>query len=246
MITDKINTAEISGRVYRPVEDTNAVVMLTQPKRDKPKEPRFLPDCRPRNTVTIRKHTPLPNIEQVIEFVPARSLCSKIDLTDRYYHIRIDSDSEKHTTLLRHMGHYRSNVIPEGDCNASVTMVRAMNVIFRDMIYKDLINYIDNIIISSRNYKQHVEALPKVLQRLQDQQFWLKASKCEFFPKGLDILGHMLTPDGLSTDPLKVQKILDFPEPRVKGQLLAFIVIVNSLSKFLPNVASTAAILSHL
>ena len=57
------------------------------------------------------------------------------------------------------------------DCKAHATMVRAMNETFRDIIYKDLIIYIDVIIFSSRNYKQHVEALRKVLQCLQDKQF---------------------------------------------------------------------------
>ena len=134
----------------------------------------------------------------------------------------------------------------QGDCNAPATMVRAMNEIFRDMIYKDLMIYIDDIIISSTNYKQHVEALRQVPQRLQDQQFWVKESKCQFFTKRLDILGHILTPERLSADPLKVQKMFDNPEPRDKRQLQAFIGIVHYLSKFLPNLANTAAILTDL
>ena len=70
-ITDKINSEENSGREYRAEEDTNTVVMFTQPKRDGRKEPRFLLDCRPRNPVTIRNHTPLSNIEETIQFVAA-------------------------------------------------------------------------------------------------------------------------------------------------------------------------------
>ena len=85
------------------------------------------------------------------------------DLSDRYHNIRIDPDSEKHTTFLCHMGHYRSRVMQQGDCNAPPTMVRAMNEIFRDMIFKDLIIYIDDIIISSATYKEHVEALRRAL-----------------------------------------------------------------------------------
>ena len=102
-----------------------------------------------------------------------------------------------------------------------------MNEIFRDMIYKNLINYIDDIMILSKNYKQHVETLREVLQGLQDQQFWLKESQCQFFTKRLDILGHILPPQGLTADPLKLQKIFDFPEPRDKRQFQEFIAIVN-------------------
>ena len=111
--------------------------MFTQPKPDKPTEHRFLLDCRPRNAVTIRRHTPLPNMEEAIEFVAARPWWSKIDLTDAYHNIRIDPDSERHTTFLCHMGHYRSRVMQQGDCNAPATMVRAMNEIIADMIFKE-------------------------------------------------------------------------------------------------------------
>ena len=63
-----------------------------------------------------------------------------------------------------------------------------MSEIHRDMIYKDFKIYIDDSMISSRTYKQHVQALQTVLHRLQDQQFSLKASKCQFFNQRLDIL----------------------------------------------------------
>lgn len=133
-----------------------------------------------------------------------------------------------------------------GDCNTPARMVGAMNDIFWDMIYKDLIIYIDDIIISSKNYKQDVEALRKILQHLQDQQFWLKENKCQFITKGWEILGHILTTEGVSADALKIQKIFDYSEPGDKRQLQAFIGIVNYLSNFWPNVASTDTFLTDL
>ena len=111
-ITDTINSEGISGRVSRAEDDTNAVVMFTQPKRDRPKEPRFLLDCKPRKAVTLRNHTPLHNIDEAIEFIAGRPLWSKIDLTDGYHNIRIDPESEKHTNFLCHMGHYYNGISP--------------------------------------------------------------------------------------------------------------------------------------
>ena len=72
-----------------------------------------------------------------------------------------------------------------------------MYEIFKDMVFQDLVIYMDDIIIFSDTYDKHVATLHKVLQRLLDEKFWLKASKCLFFTKHLDILGHILTPDGL-------------------------------------------------
>ena len=148
-----------------------------------------------------------------MELVAARKYCSKIGLADEYYNIRIEEDSEQHSTFLTHMGYYRSRIMQQGDRNASATMVRAMYEIFKDMVFTDLVIYIDDIIIYSDTYDEHVAILRKVLQRLLDEKFWLKASKCQFFTKRLDILGHILTPDGLHMDLKKRKKVLDFKVP---------------------------------
>ena len=162
--------------------------MHTQLKPDRPQHHRFLLDCRPRDVVTIRNPTPLPNIAEAIEFVTATPLCSRIDLTDGYYNIRMDSHLGTHTTCLCYMRHCRCGIMQQGDCNAPAPMVRAMHEIFIDLMCQDLIIYIYDIIISGRNYKQHVEALRKVLQCLQDQQFWLQQSKCQFLTKRFNML----------------------------------------------------------
>ena len=81
-IRDRINSGEISRRVYRAEEDTDAGVMFTQPTRDRPEEHKFLLDWPLQNTVTIRNYTPLPNIGDGIDSLALRPLCSKIDLTD--------------------------------------------------------------------------------------------------------------------------------------------------------------------
>ena len=123
-MTDKINSEEISARVSTAGEDTDAVVMFTQPNRDRPKEHKFLPDHRQSNAITIQTHIPLPNSEDPIDFITARLLCSNIDLTDGNYNIRIDAVSEKHTTCLCDLGHYRSRIMQQGDRNAVMECLR--------------------------------------------------------------------------------------------------------------------------
>lgn len=147
--------------------------MFTQVKRDRPKEPRFLPDCRLWNTVRIRNNRPLSNIEEAIEFIAARPWWGMIDLTDAGHKIPIDSKSEDKTTCLCYMVHNGSQVMQQGDFNAPPPLVRSMNVIFEYMMCKDLIIYVDNITILSATNTEHVEALPRGLQCLQDQQVCL-------------------------------------------------------------------------
>ena len=120
-----------------------------------------------------------------MQSVADRPWRSKIHLIHGYYMIRIDPGSDNHSTFLRYMGLYRSRVRQQGDCKTLATIVRAMNDIVHDIRFQDLIIYIDAIIISSTTYKEHVEAVQRVLQALQHQQFWLKQSKCQFCNKRL-------------------------------------------------------------
>jgi len=101
---------------------------------------------------------------ELIELVAHQKYWSKIELADGYHNIRIVEDLEQYTTLLTYMGYYRSGICQEGNRNAPATMVQAMYKIFRDMVFKVLIIYIDNIIIFSDNCDEHVATLHKVLQ----------------------------------------------------------------------------------
>ena len=84
-----------------------------------------------------------------MELVAAQKYWSQIDLADGYHNIRIEEDSEQHSTFLTQMGYFRSRIMQQGDCNAPATMVRDIYEIFKDMGFKDLIIYLDDIIIFS-------------------------------------------------------------------------------------------------
>jgi len=146
-LTRQLTEEEASGRIYRAEHDTNAVVLFVQAKRDDPTKPRRILDAGDRNEAVDPNHTPLPSIEELMELVAARKYCSKIDLADGYYNIRIEEDSEQHSTFLTHMRYYRSRIMQQGDRNAPATMVRAMYEIFKEMVFKDLVIYSNDIII---------------------------------------------------------------------------------------------------
>ena len=182
-ITEKINEELASGRIYRADDDTNAVVMFTQPKHDDPSKPRFLLQAQPRNMWVEPNHTPMPDIKLILEEVGTCDFVSVADLKDGFHNIRMDENSEQHTIFICYMGQFRSRVMQQGDRNAPATMVRAINDIFKDMLYNGRAIYIDDLIIYTKTYKEHVALLRKVLQCLVDNKFWRKESKCQFFTK---------------------------------------------------------------
>jgi len=143
-----------------------------QAKYDDPSKPWRILDARDWNEAVDSNPTPIPSIEELMELVAAWKSWSEIDLADVYHNLRIEKDSEKHSTFLTHMGYYRSRIRQQGDRNAAATIVRAMYEIFKDMVFKDLVIYIDDIIIFSDTYEEHVATVRKVLQRLLHEKFW--------------------------------------------------------------------------
>ena len=169
--------------MYPADNDKNAVVMCYVAKRDQPDILRFVTDCHLRNLAVYKKQTPLPNIAELIELVTSYPVWSKIDLADGYFNIRVIESSEKWNTVLTTHGKMRRQVMSQGDCNAPGTVMEAILDIFKDVIYQCYVIYIDDVIIYSETYEEHVRDLKKVLQQLEEQKFYLKESKSQFFTR---------------------------------------------------------------
>jgi len=110
-LTRQVTKEEASGRIYCVEHDTNALVLFVEAKRDEPPKPRRILDARDRNEAVDPNHIPLPSIEELMELVDARKYWSKIDLAVGYHNIRIEEDSEHHSTFLTHMGYFRSHIM---------------------------------------------------------------------------------------------------------------------------------------
>ena len=115
------------------------------------------------------------------------------------------------------------------DYNAPSTMMEAMLGVFKDIVYLWLVIYINDIIIYFRKYIEHVRNLKKVLEQLEEQKFYLKECKYQFFIRKLEILAYIFTSDGLHVDLKKRKTILEFPTPACKKDLHRFLGVVNYL-----------------
>ena len=248
-VDKKLNKEEITGRSYRATERNkprNYCTMFTIPKTLDPSKPRFLLDLRGRNKCTIKKKTPLPNIDYMLELVASKPFRSIVDLKDGYHNVRIIPEHEKFSAFLTHRGLWYSKVMQQGDCNAPATMMELMNEIFKDMLGNSVLVYLDNIVIFSDTYEDHVKHLREVHQRLLKEQFFLNKAKTQIMPERMEILGHVLTRDGLRAAPQKIKSILDFPIPQNKKELQRFLGMVIYLSRFCPRLSIVIAALTEL
>ncbi|KAI2664190.1 Transposon Tf2-9 polyprotein [Labeo rohita] len=139
----------------------------------------------------------------IIELRKAK-VFTKLDLRSAYNLIRIRAGDEWKTAFSTTSGHYEYTVMPFGLANSPSIFQAFVNEVFRDMLNRWVIIYIDDILIFSNNYSEHVTHVRAVLQRLIAHQLYAKEEKCEFHLEKISFLGYVISPEGVSMDERKV------------------------------------------
>ena len=117
------------------------------------------------------------------------------------------------TTFSTRYGLYEYLVMSFGLTNAPAYFMYLMNSVFMPELDKFIVVFIDDILIYSKTEEEHARHLHIVLQRLREHQFYAKFSKCDFWLKEVPFLGHVISAEGISVDPSKVQDVLDWEAP---------------------------------
>jgi len=117
------------------------------------------------------------------------------------------------TTFQTHNGHYEYRVMPCGVTGGPSTFQTVMNVILAPLLRKCVVVFIDDILIYSKSWEDHLLLIKEVLTILQQNQFHVKMSKCSFAKQQLSYLGHIVSGQGVATDPSKIAFIKEWPQP---------------------------------
>ena len=174
---------------------------------------RMCTDYRALNKITKKNVYPLPRIDDLLDRLQGAKFFTKIDLRQGYHQIRIkDADVEK-TAFRTRYGHYEYLVLPFGLTNAPATFMGLMNEVFRPLLDKSVVIYLDDILIYSRSWEDHQRHIAEVLDRLRAHQLYAKISKCEFGKSKVEFLGHIVSNDGVAVDNRKIEAIQSWPPP---------------------------------
>jgi hypothetical protein len=111
---------------------------------------------------------------------------------------------------------------------------------------KFVVVFIDDILIYSKNEKEHAKHLWIVLHHLQDHKLYAKFSKCEFWLDSVKFLGHTISKDGISVDPSKVQEVMDWKPPKSVHQIRSFLGLAGCYRRFIPDFSRIAKPISEL
>jgi hypothetical protein len=203
-------------------------------------------DYRMLNKITIKNRYPLPRIDEMLDRLNGAKYFTKMDLARGYHQIRIKEEDIPKTAFRTRYGHYEYTVMPFGLCNAPATFQRLMNDIFRPYLDDFVVIYLDDILIYSKNLKEHKEHVRKVLELLRAHKLYAKHSKCAFAQIEVEFLGHILSQEGIATDPRKVEAIRQWPQLKTVHDVRSFLGMANYYRRFVPHFSTIAAPLSRL
>jgi hypothetical protein len=127
-----------------------------------------------------------------------------------------------------------------GLTNAPAYFMYLMNSVFMPELDKFVIMFIDDILIYLENEKDHAEHLRIVLTRLRDHQLYVKFSKCEFWLKTVPFLGYVLSENGISVNPSKVQEVVDWKTPTTVHEVRSFLRLAGYYRRFIPDFSKIA------
>jgi hypothetical protein len=203
-------------------------------------------DYRPLNVVTIKNKYPLPRIDVLFDQLAGAKVFSKIDLCSGYHQIKIRPCDIPKTAFSTRYGLYEFLVMSFGLTNAPAYFMYLMNSVFMTELNKFVVVFIDDILIYSKNEKEHAKHLRIVLQRLRDQKLYAKFSKCEFWLKSVRFLVHTISQDGISVDPSKVQEVMDWKPPESVHQIRSFLGLAGYYRRFIPDFSRIAKPMTEL
>lgn len=207
---------------------------------------RMCVDYRQLNSKTRRDAFPLPRIDESLDALSGARWFTTLDLASGYNQVPVAEKDKPKTAFCTPFGLFEFNRMPFGLCNAPGTFQRLMERIFGAQHFQTLLLYLDDVIVFSSSIDEHLERLESVLSRLQQEKLKVKLEKCCFFRTEVNYLGHVISNEGVATDPKKISAVKEWPRPSSVKELSSFLGFCGYYRRYVEGFAKIAAPLNHV
>lgn len=204
--------------------------LVSVPKKDGTR--RICLDARGLNAVTIPDQYPMPRIEDILQMLMGCRWFSLLDAATGFQQLVIRQEDRHKTAFATANGLYEFVAMPFGLRNAPASFQRAMDKVLHGLLNRCANPYIDDVLVYSREWPEHLDHLRAVLRRFIDHGVHLKLSKCRFGLQEIEYCGHIITPSGIKPRPAKIEAIQQRPPPRNVKALRRFLGLAGYYRRF--------------
>uniref|UniRef100_A0A5S6R1V4 RNA-directed DNA polymerase n=1 Tax=Trichuris muris TaxID=70415 RepID=A0A5S6R1V4_TRIMR len=216
------------------------------PVRKKDGSLRLCVDYRKLNELTRKDAYPLPRIDETLDSLSGARFFSTIDLLSGYWQVELEPDAKEKTAFITHDGLFHFTVMPFGLTGAPATFQRLMELVLAGVKWESCLVYLDDVIVFSRTFEEHLQRLAQVLLRFRRAGLKISPSKCQFLRQEVTYLGHSLSTAGIRPDPRLTERIRDYPTPTCLHELQSFLGLASYYRRFIRRFAEIAAPLHRL
>ena len=203
-------------------------------------------DYRTLNLKTIPDQYTLPRIDDALASLTGSRWFSVLDLRSGYYQIAMSEEDKEKTAFICPLGFYQFERMPQGITGAPATFQRLMEKAVGDMNLLQCLVYLDDLIVFGRTLEEHEERLLRVLDRLAEVGLKLSLDKCQFCQPEVKYVGHIVSADGIATDPDKIKAVAQWQPPTHLKSLQSFLGFCGYYRKFIKNYSAIVRPLTDL
>lgn len=201
---------------------------------------RFCVDYRKLNKFTKKDVYPLPRIDDTLDSLSGSKFFSSMDLYTGYWQIEVDEADREKTAFITPEGLYEFKVMPFGLCNAPATFERMMDNLLRHLKWTMCLCYLDDIVVFSKTFEDHLDRLHAVLKCIDQAGLKLNPKKCVFGAQQIKILGHVVSENEVRPDPDKVRAVMLFPKPKNIRDVKSFLGLCSYYRRFIKDFCTKA------
>ena len=235
----------LASNVIRPSNSPWASLMVMVRKKDG--SLRFCVDFRQLNATTVKDAHPLPRIDDLLDALHGAQWFSTLDLKSGYWQVPITESDKAKTAFCTSSGQlYEFNQVPFSLCNAPATFSRLMDRVLAGLHWETCLFYLDDIIVFSSTWEEHLARLRHVFERLRHAKLKLGADKCTFAAKEVNYLGHRVTEEGLLPDSSLLAAIREIPPPKTATEVRSFLGLAGYYRQHVKSFAAIAGPLHAL
>ena len=220
--------------------------VLLVPKKDGTY--RFAVDYRKLNQVTRPLCHPMPVLDDIYCSIGTAQATyfSTLDLKNGFWQIELDPRTAHKSGFVTHSGVYEYKRLPFGMMNSPAAFGATMSEVLRGLTYKNAVIYVDDILVFSKTFQDHMKHLQEVFDRLKKANLKLKPEKCEFATPEVKYLGHYISKSGVTLDLAKTSAVLKLCPPSTVTEMRSFLGLCNYYRRFVKDFAKIAQPLNNL